>query len=166
MLLSDVTRAMACSPSSSASNESCLHFVAIAGLANRPKNIRIHLAVSRVRFCLLRFNSSGNFCDGGAICSRGTPIQIRTTSFRTCGLGQGSVAKAEEAEGMSGSWRADWWLGTISLSQGCFRMSQVCGLCSDDGLHGSYSRLGHNFLFADHPPGTRTNCSSMSALPC
>ena len=42
-------------------------------LANRPKNIRIHLAVSRVRFHLLRFNSSGNFCDGGAICSRGTP---------------------------------------------------------------------------------------------
>jgi hypothetical protein len=34
--------------------------------ANRPKNIRIHLAVSRVRFCLLRFNSSGNFCYGGA----------------------------------------------------------------------------------------------------
>jgi hypothetical protein len=36
-------------------------------LANRPENIRIHLAVSRVRFCLLRFNSSGNFCDCGAI---------------------------------------------------------------------------------------------------
>jgi hypothetical protein len=24
----------------------------------------------------------------------------------------------------------------------------------DDGLHGSYPRLGHNFLFADKPPGT------------
>ena len=47
----------------SASNESCLHFVTIAGLANRPKNIRIHLAVSHVRLYLLRFNSSGNFCD-------------------------------------------------------------------------------------------------------
>jgi len=34
--------------------------------ANRPKNIRIHLAVSHVRFCPLRFNSSGNFCDRGA----------------------------------------------------------------------------------------------------
>jgi hypothetical protein len=33
---------------------------------NRPKNIRIHLAISHVRFYLLRFNSSGNFCDGGA----------------------------------------------------------------------------------------------------
>jgi hypothetical protein len=30
---------------------------------HRPKNIRIHLAVSGVRFHLLRFNSSGNFCD-------------------------------------------------------------------------------------------------------
>ena len=94
------------------------------------------------------------------------PIRIRTTSFRTCGIGQGSVAKTEEAEGMSESWRADWWLGTISLSQGCFQMSQVCGLWSDDGLHGNYPRLGHNFLFADHPPGTRTNGSSISALPC
>jgi hypothetical protein len=45
----------------------------LLGLANRPKNIRIHLAVSHVRFYLLRFNSSENFCDGGAICSRGTP---------------------------------------------------------------------------------------------
>jgi len=35
-------------------------------LRNRPKNIRIHRAVSRVRFHLLRFNSSGNFCDRGA----------------------------------------------------------------------------------------------------
>jgi hypothetical protein len=52
-----------------------LKFVAIAGLANRPKNIRIHLTVSRVRFYLLCFNSSGNFCDGGAICSRGTPLR-------------------------------------------------------------------------------------------
>jgi hypothetical protein len=34
--------------------------------ADRPKNIRIHLAVSHVRFYLLRFNSSGNFCDRGA----------------------------------------------------------------------------------------------------
>ena len=44
----------------------------LLGLANRPKNIGIHLAVPRVRFYLLRFNSSGNFCDGGTICSRGT----------------------------------------------------------------------------------------------
>jgi hypothetical protein len=44
-----------------------------AGLANSSLDIRIHLAVSRVRFHLLRFNSSGNFCDGGAIRSRGTP---------------------------------------------------------------------------------------------
>src|SRR5580692_5242495 len=46
------------------------HFVAIAGLANRPRNIRIHLAISRVRVYPLGFNSSGNFCDG-AICSCG-----------------------------------------------------------------------------------------------
>jgi hypothetical protein len=32
-------------------------------VANRPKGIRIHLALSRVRVYLLRFNSSGNFCD-------------------------------------------------------------------------------------------------------
>jgi len=38
-----------------------------------PKSIRIHLTVSRVRFYLIRFNSSGNFCDGRAISSRGTP---------------------------------------------------------------------------------------------
>jgi hypothetical protein len=56
------------------SNGSCLHFVAIAVIANRPKNIRIHLAVSRVRRYPLRFNSSGNFCAGDAICSRGTPF--------------------------------------------------------------------------------------------
>jgi hypothetical protein len=37
----------------------------IVVIANRPKNIRIHLAIFRVRFHLLRFNSSGNFCDGG-----------------------------------------------------------------------------------------------------
>jgi hypothetical protein len=36
-------------------------------LTNRPKNIKIHLALSRVRFYLLRFNSSGNFCDSDAI---------------------------------------------------------------------------------------------------
>jgi hypothetical protein len=34
---------------------------------------------------------------------------------------------------MSGSWKADRWPGTIFLSQGCFQMSQVCGLWSDDG---------------------------------
>src|ERR1700722_8319995 len=43
---------------------------------HRPKNIRIHLAISRVRFYLLRFNSSGNFCEGGAICSRETPYPV------------------------------------------------------------------------------------------
>jgi hypothetical protein len=41
-------------------------------LANRPEYIRIHLALSRVCFSPLRFNSSGNFCDS-AIASRGTP---------------------------------------------------------------------------------------------
>jgi hypothetical protein len=35
-------------------------------LEHRPKNIRIHLAVARVRFYLIGFNSSENFCDGGA----------------------------------------------------------------------------------------------------
>ena len=64
-------------------------------LTNRPKNIRIHLAVSRVRFYLLRFNSSGNFCGGGAICSRELPIRICTTSFRVCGIGRGSVAAVQ-----------------------------------------------------------------------
>jgi hypothetical protein len=63
---------------------------------------------------------------------------------------------------MSGSWRSDWWLGTISLSRGCFQMSQVCGLWSDDGLHGSYPRLGHNFLFADKPTGTSVMPSTSS----
>ena len=62
------------------------------------------------------------------------PIRVRTTSFRGCGIGQGSVAKTQEVEGMSGSWRADRWLGTISLGQGCFQISQVCGFWSDDGL--------------------------------
>jgi len=33
-------------------------------MANCPENITIHLAVSRVRFYPLRFNSSGYFCDG------------------------------------------------------------------------------------------------------
>jgi hypothetical protein len=42
---------------------------------NRPKKIRIHLAVSRVRFHLLRFNSSGNFCDGGAIRQEELPTE-------------------------------------------------------------------------------------------
>jgi hypothetical protein len=36
------------------------------------------------------------------------------------------------------SWRTDRWLGTIFLSQGCFRMSQVSGLWSDYWLTGSY----------------------------
>jgi hypothetical protein len=58
-------------------------------LANRPKNIRIHLAVSRVRIRLLRFNSSGNFCDCGAICSRGTPHH----SFRGCAIGRALLQK-------------------------------------------------------------------------
>jgi hypothetical protein len=56
--------------------------------ANRPKNIRIHLALSCVRFYLFWFKSSGNFCDSGAICSRGIPIRIRTTSFKGCRIGQ------------------------------------------------------------------------------
>jgi hypothetical protein len=59
----------------------CLHFGAIAGLVNRPKDIRIHLTISRVRVHLLRFNSSGDFCDGGAICSRELPARIRITNF-------------------------------------------------------------------------------------
>jgi hypothetical protein len=37
--------------------------VTIAVLANRSKNIGIHLSVSRVRCHPLGFNSSGNFCD-------------------------------------------------------------------------------------------------------
>jgi hypothetical protein len=39
------------------------YLVAIAGMANHLKNIRIHPAVFHVRLYLLRFNSSGNFCD-------------------------------------------------------------------------------------------------------
>jgi hypothetical protein len=42
-------------------------------MANRPKNIRIHPALSHVRFYPLRFNSSGNFFNGGAICSSEIP---------------------------------------------------------------------------------------------
>ena len=56
-------------------------------IADRPKNIRIHLVVSRVRFHLLRFNSCGNFCDGGAICSSpqspirlGLPVLVTITA--------------------------------------------------------------------------------------
>jgi hypothetical protein len=40
-------------------------------LLDAPKNITIHLALPRVRFYLFWFKSSGNFCDGGAIRSRG-----------------------------------------------------------------------------------------------
>src|ERR1700719_4873426 len=47
---------------------------------SRPENIRIHPVLSHVRFYPLRFNSSGNFCDGGAICSRRTPW-TRTVSL-------------------------------------------------------------------------------------
>jgi hypothetical protein len=66
--------------------------------------------------------------------SRGTPCpNPHQQALEVCGIGQGSVAKTEEAEGMSGSWRADRWPGTIFLSQGCFDVSQVCGLLSDDG---------------------------------
>jgi hypothetical protein len=35
----------------------------------------------------------------GAIAPEELPIRIRTTSFGGCGIGQGSVAKTEEAEG-------------------------------------------------------------------
>jgi hypothetical protein len=52
-----------------------------AVISNRPENIRIHLAVSRVRFYLFRFNSSGNFCDGGAIRSRGLPKHRRNATI-------------------------------------------------------------------------------------
>jgi hypothetical protein len=38
---------------------------------------------------------------------------------------------------MSGSWRPDWWLGDDLFKPGCFQMLQVCGLWSDDGLHGN-----------------------------
>jgi hypothetical protein len=107
-------------------------------LRNRPKNIRIHLAVSRVRFYLLRFNSSGNFCDGGAICTRGTHYPNPHASFRACGVGQGSVAKTQGPEGMSESWRADGWLGTISLSQGPFAVpKKLTGKCQKPRSHPS-----------------------------
>lgn len=41
-----------------------------------------------------------NLCDGGAICSRRTPIGIRSTSIRARRIWQGYVAKTEKAEGM------------------------------------------------------------------
>jgi hypothetical protein len=47
-------------------------------VANRPKNIRIDLVPTRVRFYLLCFNSTGNFCHRGAICSRGVPVPPST----------------------------------------------------------------------------------------
>jgi hypothetical protein len=55
-------------------------------VANRPKTIRIHLALSRGRFYLFWFNSSGNVCDGGAIRSRGTPYPNPHHNFRGCGI--------------------------------------------------------------------------------
>lgn len=59
----------------------------IAGLAIRPKNIRIHLTVSHIRFYLLRFNSSGNFSD----VARSAPEEIskrrrKATIANTTGL--------------------------------------------------------------------------------
>src|SRR5580693_593464 len=90
-----------------ASNQSWLHLVAIAGLVNRPKSIRIDLPVSHVCFYLLGFNSSGNFCDRGVTYSRELLIRIRTTSFGGCRDGNGSFATTEEVEEMSGNWRAD-----------------------------------------------------------
>jgi hypothetical protein len=101
----------------SASNGSCLHFVGFAVITSRPKNIRIHLAESRVRFYPFRFNSSGNFCDGDAIYKE-IPFPIRTTRFRTCGIGQGSVAKLRE--------------DLLSL-----QVSHVRGLWPDDGQFGT-----------------------------
>jgi hypothetical protein len=52
-------------------------------------------------------------------------IRIRTISSGGCGIGQGSVAKTEEAGGMPGS---------------CLQMSQVCGLWSNDGQSRSYPK--------------------------
>jgi hypothetical protein len=87
MLPSDVRHAIASSPSSSTWSISMpdlvffliqldlrrhpTSLVTIAVLANRSKNIGIHLSVSRVRYHPLGFNSSGNFCDRRVICSRG-----------------------------------------------------------------------------------------------
>src|ERR1700733_5503000 len=105
MLRSDVRHAVAYSPSSSIwplsipdlvffliqlelrRHPTNLAYIAIAVIANRPKNIRIHLAASFVRRYPLRFNSSDFFCDGRAIYStKDFPIPIHTTSFRGCGL--------------------------------------------------------------------------------
>ena len=65
----------------------------IVVIANRPKNIRIHLAIFRVRFHLLRFNFIWEFLRRWVRSApEELPIRIRTTSFRACGIGQGSVA--------------------------------------------------------------------------
>src|ERR1700733_12561156 len=79
----------------------CLHFVAIAGLADCPENITIHLAVSRVRFYPLRFNSSGYFCDGGATCSRGTVSARNLVLGRECGLHSWNVENNLQSDGES-----------------------------------------------------------------
>jgi hypothetical protein len=59
--------------SSSASNESCSHFVAIAGLANRHKtseSIWLYPVFAFVCYVSIHL---GNFCGGRAIFSTGTP---------------------------------------------------------------------------------------------
>jgi hypothetical protein len=67
-------------------------------LRNRPKNIRIHLAVSRVRFHLLRFNSSGNFCDGCDLLRRNSLAQVvgRDIAEAVLALGDRLLATARD----------------------------------------------------------------------
>src|SRR5258708_39934014 len=77
-------------PSSSASNESCLHFVAIAGLANRPKTsefIWLYPVFAFICYVSIHLEISATVVRSAP---EELPIRIRTTSFRGCGIGQGS----------------------------------------------------------------------------
>jgi hypothetical protein len=86
---------------------------------------------------------------------------IRPQAFGGRGIGQGSIAKTEEA----GGWRADRWLGTISLSQGCFQMLQVCELWSNNGLTGSERLRSHYFLFVGNPGAVNADFPAQIFFP-
>jgi ATP dependent DNA ligase domain len=62
-----------------------------------------------------------------ALDGRGKPNFNLLQNYRQHARLAGSVAKIEEAEGMSGSCGADSWLGTIFLSQGSFQMLHHLG---------------------------------------
>src|SRR6201989_1177996 len=98
MILSDVRHAMACSPSSSASNESCLYFVAKLGLPivlKTSESIWLYPMFAFICYVSIHLEISARVVRSPP---QELPIGIRTTSCRDCAIGQGPVAKTEEAE--------------------------------------------------------------------